>query len=416
MAMRCASLIFLFVFPAIGQVAHAASPGAPAAAQTAAVPATVEMDGAFLARVKAHPSAEILDAVRAEADSAMKVGPYSVMDKQETPPSGDKHDYMSLAPYWWPNPATTNGLPYIRRDGETNPERYKIPDDGDFNKVQSAVHALGLGYYLTGNEAYAARAALLLRTWFLDPATRMNPNLNFAQAVKGVNTGRGTGLIDVRGIPRLLDGIALLNGSAALTEKDRAGLKKWFEDYLSWLETSKNGQDEAAAQNNHGSWFDEQMTGIALFVGDRDLARKVDESAETKRIAVQIEPDGSEPLELARTKSFSYSVFNLSALEWLAVEARKTGVDLWSYHAANGASIRQDLDFLLPYAEGTKPWTHQAINGVDGDSLAEPLLLAAMGYHDAAYLADAKKLEKHPGAETLLLERQAEEMLWHNQS
>ncbi len=384
---------------------------APLLAQPAAPPATLELDGAFLAQVKAHPDPAILEAVRADADRAMSVGPYSVMDKKETPPSGDKHDYMSLAPYWWPNPATANGLPYIRHDGETNPDRYKVTDDHEFNEVQSAVHALGLGYYLTGNEAYAARAVLLLRTWFLDPATRMNPNLNYAQAVLGVNTGRGTGLIDVRGIPRLLDGITLLSGSAALTQQDRAGLRKWFSEYLNWLETSKNGHDESDAKNNHGSWFDQQITGIALFLGDKELARKVDETAKTKRIELQIKPDGSEPLELTRTKSFSYSVFNLTALEWLAVEAREAGVNLWSYRAPDSASIRLDLEYLLPYAEGTKVWTYKAINGVDGGSVAEPLLLAAVNYHDPAYLQEAEKLEKHPGAETLLLEKQAEAML-----
>ncbi len=384
---------------------------APLVAQPTAPPNTIEIDGAFLAHVKSHPSSAILDAVRKEADKAMTVGPYSVMDKEEIPPSGDKHDYMSLAPYWWPNPATKNGLPYIRHDGEVNPDRYKVKDDAEFNKVQSAVHALGLGYYFTGNEAYANRAVLLLRTWFLDPATRMNPNLNYAQAVLGVNTGRGTGLIDDRGLPRLLDGVTLLSGSQALTNQDREGLRKWFSDYLNWLETSKNGNDESAAKNNHGSWFDQQITGIALFLGDKTEARKVAQTAATKRIALQIQPDGSEPLELVRTKSFSYSVFDLTALEWLAVEARHVGVNLWDYRSPQGGSIRASLDFLLPYAEGEKTWTHKAINGVDGGSLVEPLFLASMAYHDRAYLQAAEKLATKPSAEILLLEQQAQQTL-----
>ncbi|HEX4032444.1 MAG TPA: alginate lyase family protein [Terracidiphilus sp.] len=380
-------------------------------ASASAPPATVAINGAFLARVKAHPDAAMLDAVRSEADKAISAGPFSVMDKKDTPPSGDKHDYMSLAPYWWPNPATSNGLPYIRHDGRINPERYKVPDDANMNRMQNAVHALALGYYFTGNEQYAARAVLLLRAWFLDPATRMNPNLNYAQAVLGVNNGRGIGLIDVAKMPRILDGITLLKGSPSLTEADEQGLRAWFTQYLDWLKNSKNGRDESDAKNNHGSWYDEQITGIALFLGDKALARKVAETAETKRIALQIEPDGSEPLELARTKSFSYSAFNLDALEQLAQEDRLTGVNLWRYKAKDGASIRAALDYLLPYALGEKKWTHEALNGVDPNDLTEPLLLAAMHYRDADYLDDAKKFEKHQGAETLLLQAQAEAML-----
>jgi hypothetical protein len=396
--MRFVLLAFLLTVPAIAQPTPKTS-----------APNTLAIDGTFLAKIKAHPSPAILDAVRSEADKAMTEGPFSVMDKKETPPSGDKHDYMSLAPYWWPNPATKDGLPYIRHDGKTNPERYQVPDDGNFNKLQNAVHALALGYYFTGKEEYAARAALLLRTWFLEPATRMNPNLNYAQAVLGVNTGRGTGLIDDRGIPRILDGITLLADAHSLTQQDTEGLRKWFTQYLDWLQNSSNGRDESGAKNNHGSWYDQQIVGIALFLGDKDLARKIAETAETKRIAFQIEPDGSEPLELARTKSFSYSVFNLDALERLAEEARLANVDLWSYRAQNGASIRAALDYLLPYAEGQKQWTHQALNGVDGNSLTEPLLLAALNYHDADYLKKAEDLEKHPDAELLLLEAQVQD-------
>lgn len=374
-------------------------------------PATIELNGPFLAQVKTHPQPEITSAVRLEADWAMHVGPYSVMDKQDVPPSGSKHDYMSLAPYWWPDPASKNGLPFIRRDGRINPERYKVPDDREFNETRNAVHALALGYYLTGNEAYARRAVLLLRVWFLKPATRMNPNLKYAQAVPGVNTGRGIGLIDVHEMPQLLDAITLLSGSPAMTDADKKGLRNWFAEYLKWLQASKNGQDEAAAKNNHGSWYDEQLVGIALYLGDNDLAREVAEAAKTKRVATQIKPNGSEPLELARTKSFSYSVFNLDALMRLAQEAGHVDVDLWSYRAPDGGSIRGALEYLLPFVEGKKQWTHEAINGVDPDMLTEPLLLAAIHYKDPEYLKLASQFEKQKGAASLLLRAEAEAQL-----
>lgn len=405
MKFRLSVICVLMVAPVVAQ--QTATP----VQEPIAAPATVEMDGAFLARVKAHPEPAITSAVRMDAEWEMHVGPYSVMDKQDVPPSGSKHDYMSLAPYWWPNPDSKNGLPFVRRDGRVNPERYKVPDDREFNETRNAAHALALGYYYTGNEEYAKRAVLLLRIWFLNPATRMNPNLNYAQAVPGLNTGRGIGLIDVREMPRVLDAITLLSGSRAMTKTDEAGLRNWFTRYLKWLTTSKNGKDEADAKNNHGSWYDQQLVGIALFLGNKELARQTAETAKTKRIVLQIRKDGSQPLELARTKSFSYSVFNLDALMRLAAEADEVGVDLWSYRAPDGGSIRGALDYLVPFAVKKKQWKHEAINGVDGSLLTEPLLLAAMHYKDADYLKLAEQVEKNPDVRTRLLRAEAEEML-----
>lgn len=382
---------------------------APGTAQHA--PATLRIDGTFLARYKAHPDPAVLSVIRTEADNAMNKGPFSVMNKTETPPSGDKHDYMSLGPYWWPNPATRNGLPYIRRDGETNPETGTISDHASIFHLEDAVHALAFGYYFTGETKYSDRAVLLLRAWFLDPATRMNPNMNYAQAIPGITQGRGIGLIEMRDLPRILDGITLLQGSPSLTHADHEGLHRWFSNYLDWLQNSRNGRDESRSKNNHGSWYDQQLTGIAIFLGEDDLARSVVTTAKTKRIAFQIRPDGSEPLELARTKSFSYSVFNLTALMHLAQEGQYVGTDIWRYRAPDGGSIRAALDFLLPCALGQKVWTYKSLNGVEGDSLTQPLLLSAIAYHDAAYLNDALKLEKHPNAETLLLQRDAQQAL-----
>jgi hypothetical protein len=396
--MRFAVMVFLLAVPVLAQ-------------PPAIAPATLEIDGAFLAQMKAHPVAGLMNAAKLDAEWAMHVGPYSVMDKQDVPVSGSKHDYVSLAPYWWPNPDTKNGLPFVRRDGQVNPDRYKVPDDREFNETRNAVHALALGYYLTGNDAYARRAVRLLRTWFLNPATRMNPNMNYAQAVPGVNTGRGIGLIDVRDMPRLLDGITLLSRSPAMTAKDKEGLRTWFAAYLKWLTTSKNGQDEAEAKNNHGSWYDQQLVGNALFLGDKELARQTVETAKTKRIALQIEANGSEPLELARTNSFSYSVFNLDALMRLAQEGELVGVDLWSYRAPERGSIRGALDYLVPFAVKKEEWKHEAINGVDGSLLTEPLLMAAMHYKDAEYLKIAEQVEKNPDVQTRLLRAQAEKML-----
>jgi hypothetical protein len=364
------------------------------AQQTAAdrPPRVFLLDAETLVEQKHHANGELVTAVREAADRALKAGPFSVMDKDAVPPSGDKHDYMSQGPYWWPNPKTANGLPYVRRDGERNPEITKITDHDHREAMQRASRSLALAFYLTGNETYAERAALLLRTWFLDPATRMNPNLNFGQGIPGINTGRGTGIIDTAGLVDVVDTVGLLAGSRSWAAKDQKGMEKWFADYLSWLQHSSNGRDEAAAKNNHGSFYDVQVADFALFVGQRELARAVVKESEQKRLAQQVNPDGSQPLELARTRSFSYSVFNLRALMSLAELGKHLNLDLWHFHTHDGRSIQRALDFLLPYATGNKPWQHQQISDLKPQELVPLLLKAAIRLQNPGYAKAAQKI------------------------
>lgn len=334
-----------------------------------------------------------LTCVRAEADKAMRAGLFSVMHKDATPPSGDKHDYMSLAPYFWPNPDTPNHLPYVRRDGERNPEIKGISDHDEMGKMASSVHALALGYYFTGNEAWAARAALLLRTWFLDPSTKMNPNLEYAQGIRGITTGRGIGIIDSHSLTEVVDAVGLLSGSKNWNEAEQKDMEQWFAAFLDWLRTSKNGKDEFNAKNNHGSFYDVQTADYALFLRRDDLARQILSAAEQKRIATQIEPDGKQPLELARTRSFGYSCFNLRALTELAILGEHVGVDFWHFKTEDGRSIRAALDYLLPYGLGEKPWPYKQLGDLGARDLVQPLLEAARAYRNSAYEAAAKKIE-----------------------
>lgn len=345
-------------------------------------------------------------AVRDAADHALTTGPYSVMQKEQLPPSGNKHDYMSLAPYYWPDPATPNHLPYIRRDGERNPEIRKIPDHDNFGRLGRDARALALGYYFTGNEAYAQRAALLLRTWFLDPATYMRPNLDFAQGIRGVNDGRPTGIIESRALGDVVDAVGLLAGSKAWTATDQKGMEQWCAAYLKWLQESDNGKGEAAATNNHGTYYDVQAAALALFTGDRALAEKIVKESEEKRIAHQIEPDGKQPRELARTRSFGYSLMNLHGLMDLAQLGKPLGIDLWKFQTADGRSIRKAVDFLVPYASGEKKWDYQQLGEFTPQDMAPLLLRAAAGYANPSYAKLAEKLATaQPSAEFLLLQR-----------
>jgi len=368
-------------------------PAINAQQQDGGLPRVFLLDAKTLAEQKQQRAkSEVVIAAREAAERAMKEGPFSVMQKDRVPPSGDKHDYMSQGPYWWPTPKTPNGLPYIRRDGERNPEIAKITDHDYREKVQHDSRALALAFYLTGIEAYAARAALLLRTWFLDPTTRMNPNLNFGQGIPGITTGRGTGIIDTVGLTDVVDAVGLLAGSRNWTANDQKGMEKWFVDYLAWLQQSNNGRDEADAKNNHGTFYDMQVADFALFVGKHDLARVVISEAKQKRLARQVTPEGSQPLEAARTRGFSYSVFNLRGLMELAKLGEHVGVDLWHFQTEDGRSIRRAVDFLLPYATGEKKWEHQQITEFKPQEFVPLLLEAAIKFKNPDYEQAAQKI------------------------
>ncbi len=329
-----------------------------------------------------------------EAKTSLDFAPVSVMEKQKVPPSGDKHDYFTQAPYFWPNPKTTNGLPYIRKDGERNPESREDSDGVRFVNMCEAVDALALGFYITGEERYAVKAAEILRVFFINPATRMNPNLNYGQGVPGVTTGRNSGLIETRFLVELLDALGLLSASPAWTASDQKTMQAWLADYFDWLGSSTIGREEAAAGNNHGNFYHSQYVAIALFLGRTNVARETLERAVKERIAKHIEPDGRQPLELARTKSLGYSAFNLTALMDLASLGRGAGVDLWHFQTTDGAGIKAALDFLMPYADPDRKWPYPQIAEFKREELSDLLLRAGAVYPDEKIPAALKKFPK----------------------
>jgi Highly conserved protein containing a thioredoxin domain len=245
-----------------------------------------------------------------------------------------------------------------------------------------------MAYFFTGQEKYASKASQLLRVFFIDSATRMNPNLNYAQAVLGVNDGRGTGIIDTRVIPQLVDAIRLLRPSPSLPAADYQALVSWCSDYLTWLRDSKNGKEERAAENNHGTWYDAQAVALALFVGDSAFARQVVGIDDKARIAHQIQPNGSQPLELVRTRPIHYSLFNLDPYSQLAEMGRFVNVDLWNYVAPNGGNLRAALRWVAPYADSTIKWGTPEQVPLSGEDFALPLRRAANALRDAK-LAEA---------------------------
>jgi hypothetical protein len=370
------------------------------AAQTSPAPALILLNADHLQKARTRMNAHdvtlkpALDALLKDAAKALKIPPASVMEKTKTPPSGDKHDFMSYGPYWWPDPAKTNGLPYIRRDGSVNPEirNGEASDDPRMGRMAGAVSTLALAFYFTREEKYAEHAAQLLRVWFLNPATRMNPNLNYGQGIPGICDGRGIGIIDsvcLLGVP---DANILLGKSKSWTAMDQRGLRTWFANYLNWLLTSKNGKDEAAAENNHGTWYDAQVSTFALYVDQLEVARQTLEQAKSKRIARQIQPDGRQPHELARTKSFGYSQMNLNGMLTLGVLGQRVGIDLLRYETPDGRSIRRALNYLMQYADEAKKWPYEQLQGYRPADLHDTALRAASLYQDDTLLKLAGKL------------------------
>jgi Alginate lyase len=414
-AVAMAALAATFAIPA----AHGAEPATPRGHHSV-VPRTVVMDGSRLAATKArlHSGDNTLKrqvrALAAQADTWLDQGPWTVADKDTLPPGGDKHEYFSQAPYWWPTqPKTADnpfGCPYVQKDGQRNPDVDMRTDRVELGKVFSSVYQLTLAWYYTGKRAYSEHAADILRTWFVTPDTRMNPDLLHAQAIPCKYDGRAIGIIDFsQEYSSILDAIAILDtGAPGWSHADSSGMRAWNTQFLDWLVNTDFAKAEGAAKNNHGTFYDLQVASLAAAVGQTDLARQTVSDARTKRIDDQIAGDGTQPQELARTRSWHYSTFDLVAYTRLADIGQHLGVDLWHYTGPNGSGILKAVDILLPAATGAQPWTYPELEF--HAYAASDIVHAAADVGDEAARAAVPKLETPPGGDMWAL-RPAPEQL-----
>lgn len=317
--------------------------------------------------VHTGPYAESYEALIHTADSLLGERPLSVMEKKSVPASGDMHDYMSIARYYWPDPSRPDGLPYVNRDGYVNPELFEY-DRYPLGQMVDRVVLLTLAWYYSGNEDYAGKAAEQVRTWFLDSKTRMNPNLNYSQVVKGKNGNRGnsSGLIDTYSFIEMLEAVYLLEESRSFTDRDSRQLKEWFSSLTEWMQESPQGRKEAASANNHSISYDAQIIAFAMYSGNLSLARDVAEAFAARRLFVQVEPDGSQPQELRRALAFHYSRENITHFANISLLARRLGLDIDREESPDGRSFYRAVDFLLPYAgKDVSSWPYQQISGWD---------------------------------------------------
>jgi len=339
-------------------------------------------------------------AMLARADAALTRASYTVVDKTQAPASGDMHDYMSMGPYWWSDPARPDGKPYIRRDGHMNPERATNAFDlSDLEDMSQDVQALSLAWYFTGQDRYADKAAALVRAWFLAPETRMNPNFNHGQAVPGRVSGRAEGVIDAARFVRVVESLGLLDVSSALSDEERAALRDWFAELVHWMATSPIGREEKAAANNHGVYYDMLISEFALYAGMDDVARAVASRFGEVRLTPQIQPDGSLPQELARTRSFHYTTWTLTAAFDLAQLGDCVGVDVWNFRTADGRSLRGAADFMAAWAGRETDWPYPELDKTETLGFYEVLQRGAWAWSDPA-LADKAAMYKERNADS----------------
>jgi hypothetical protein len=342
------------------------------------------------------------DRVLRAAGPALDEPPITVTASRCERSAGGPHDYYSEGDYWWPDPADPAG-PYVRRDGLSNPDNF---DDHRraMRRLSVLVPALAAAWRLTGNERFAAAAARHLRAWFLAPATLMNPDLRFAQAIRGVTTGRGIGIIDTLHLVEVARAIAVLRASRALSGSEHEGLLRWFAAYLRWLTGSENGREERDAQNNHGTCWVLQVAEFARLIGYEQLTAWCRAHYRTVLLPGQMAADGSFPRELARTRPYGYSLFNLDAMATLCQVLSTEGDDLFAYELPDGRGLRVAMEFMVPFIRDKARWTHPPdVEHFDGWPVRHPsLLFAGLALGRQEYLDLWRTLDPDPQAEEVV--------------
>ena len=288
------------------------------------------------------------------ADRYLKESPITITASTSPRSAGGLHDFFSEGDYWWPDPQNPTG-PYVQRDGMSNPDNF-TDHRRYLMRLSVQVPALTAAWKVTKDPRYARQSVKHLRAWFIDPDTRMNPNLQYAQAIHGRFTGRGTGIIDTIHLVEVARAIEVLEGSQALAQSDLTGIKQWFADYLTWMTTSKNGTDERDAKNNHGTCWVMQVAAFAHLVGNEELLAYCRNRFKTVLVPNQIAADGKFPEELRRTKPYGYSLFNLEAMATVCQILSTPADNLWKFTLSDGRGFARAVEYMYPYIKDKKSW------------------------------------------------------------
>jgi hypothetical protein len=331
-----------------------------------------------------------------EAAWALTQKPVTVTAQGSPRSAGSKHDYYSEGDYWWPNPENPDG-PYIQKDGLTNPGKFTAHREAMI-RFSRIVGALASAYTLTHDKKYAKQAWVHVRAWFINPETLMNPNLLYAQAIKGVATGRGIGIIDTIQLMEVVQGIEAITKAGMASAAELEITRNWFRRYLGWLNTHPYGVDEKNAKNNHGTCWVMQTACFARFVKDDALIDTCRNRYKTVLLPGQMAADGSFPLELKRTKPYGYSIFNLDAMATICQLLSTPQNNLFTYQTTNGRSLKKGIEFLYPYLKNKAAWPYtKDVMHWEAWPVAQPaLVFGAQAYGQADWLNTWKKSEHNP--------------------
>ncbi|MEH6306674.1 alginate lyase family protein [Olivibacter sp. CPCC 100613] len=337
-----------------------------------------------------------------QAEWAMQQQPLTVTAAQSTRSSGGKHDFFSEGDYWWPDPADPDG-PYIQKDGMTNPENF-VAHRKAMIRFSQIVGALASAYRLTKDEKYVMHALEHLKAWFVNPETLMNPNLLYAQAIKGRFTGRGIGIIDTIHLMEVAQGVLVMESATVFPSDLRKYIKAWFTDYLQWLTHHPYGKDEMNAENNHGTCWTMQVASFARLVGDEQLLEFCRERYKTVLLPNQMAQNGSFPRELKRTKPYGYSLFNLDAMVMLCQIASDTSDNLWDFQLVDGRSIKKGMAFMYPYIKDKRSWPYaKDVMYWDNWPVAQPaLLFCAQAFKEGNWFVTWTQLDHAPKVEEVV--------------
>ncbi|WP_316833104.1 alginate lyase family protein [Pedobacter aquatilis] len=340
--------------------------------------------------------------VLAEASWAMTQQPVTVTAASSPRSAGGKHDFFSEADYFWPDPQNPEG-PYINRDGMTNPDNF-LEHRKAMVRFSKIIGALASAYKITGDEKYVKQALIHLKAWFVNQETLMNPNLLYAQAVKGRFTGRNYGIIDTIHLMEVAQGTLVMENAKAFDKATLKAVKKWFADYTLWLNTSKPGIQEKTVKNNHATCWAMQVASFARLYGDENMLDSIRTNYKTNLLPNQMAVDGSFPLEMARTKPYGYSIFNLDAMTMLCQILSSPKENLWDFQTGDGKSIRKGISFLYPFIADKSKWTLAPdVMYWDNWPVAQPFLLfGANAFNEQSWYNTWKKLDHKPQVEEVI--------------